>query len=50
MRPAVDHDGAGKRKAGVRELPPTLVLDMRGTRSWVAPSSATAADVVAAVR
>lgn len=46
----VDHDGTGKREAGVRELPATLVLDARGTLRWVAPTGATAAEVVAAVR
>jgi len=44
----VDHEGTGRREAGVRELPATLVLDERGVTTWAAPVGASAADVVAA--
>jgi hypothetical protein len=45
----VDRDGTGKREAGVTTLPATIVLDASGAVKWVAPPSATADDVVAAV-
>jgi len=44
----VDSEGTGRREAGVRNLPATLVLDERGVTKWAAPVGASAADVVAA--
>lgn len=45
----VDRDGTGRREAGVVSLPATLVLDASGAVTWVAPPSATAQDVLAAL-
>lgn len=45
----VDTEGTGQREAGVVTLPATLVLDASGDLKWVAPTAATADDVVAAV-
>jgi hypothetical protein len=44
----VDSEGTGRREAGVKNLPATLVLDERGVSRWVAPVGASATDVVAA--
>jgi hypothetical protein len=46
----VDKDGTGKREAGVTALPATIVLDTNGNVKWTAPPTASADDVVAAVR
>ncbi len=46
----VDHGDVSRVSAGVRGLPATLVLDAQGTLEWSAPPSATAEQVVAAVR
>jgi hypothetical protein len=44
----IDREGTGRREAGVRALPATLVLDERGVTRRAAPVGAPAADVVAA--
>jgi thiol-disulfide isomerase/thioredoxin len=44
----IDREGTGRREAGVRELPATLVLDQHGITKWAAPVGASAQDVVAA--
>jgi thiol-disulfide isomerase/thioredoxin len=46
----VDREGTGRREAGVRALPATIVLDERGVTKWAAPPGASAADVLAAAR
>lgn len=45
----VDRGDVLRREAGVSELPSTLVLDPDGRVRWVAPATATAEDVVAAI-
>lgn len=45
----VDRDDASKQQLGVMSLPATLIVDRSGTLVWVAPSGATADDVVAAL-
>jgi thiol-disulfide isomerase/thioredoxin len=45
----VDREGASQRAFGVRELPATVVV-RNGAVEWVAPTGATADDVLAAVR
>lgn len=44
----VDHEGTGRREAGVTTLPATLVLDERGVTKWAAPVGASANDVLVA--
>jgi thiol-disulfide isomerase/thioredoxin len=44
----VDSAGTGKSEAGVTALPATIVLDEHGVAKWVAPSGASADDVVRA--
>lgn len=46
----VDHGDVSRVSAGVRGLPATLVLDANGTLEWSAPPTATADQVVSAVR
>ncbi len=46
----VDHGDVSRVSAGVTGLPATLVLDAQGTLKWSAPLSATADQVVSAVR
>jgi hypothetical protein len=46
----VDRSGTSQREAGIRDLPETLVLNRAGRVTWVAPRTATAEDVVAAIR
>jgi thiol-disulfide isomerase/thioredoxin len=45
-----DSGGVSQRELGVDRLPATVVLDGNGVVRWVAPSKATAEDVVAALR
>jgi hypothetical protein len=46
----VDRGGeTAQKQAGIDELPATLILNAKGIVHWVAPSGATAADVVQAL-
>ena len=45
----IDRDGTGRREVGVVSLPATIILDAAGSVRWVAPPTASASDVVAAV-
>ena len=45
----VDREGISQQAAAIHALPATLVLDAYHVVTWVAPPSATAEDVVAAI-
>ncbi len=46
----VDRGGVGQREAGIQGLPATLVLDGKGTLTWVAPVEADASAIVKAAK